>query len=175
MGLTFSISYANLLALLKNGEEPMTNPITNESTGSIVFDKCENLIKMGEEITYVKKLEAFVHKEILPKIGRFLEKESIDQISRHDLEGYRESIFTCIATLDCIIERYDKDTDHVNLLLDLISRGNQTFTDVLYNGTARGSNVRVDVRRLVFDEYDLGPEVCIENVAATTYSWGRMP
>ncbi len=139
--------------------------------------------KLEEEIAYAKALKDFAHKSILPEITPVLEDSVssegqpivVDTISRHDLKGLRERIFTCIAEVDRIIEGYNKHTDHNNLLFDQITRENQNFTDVLYNGTARGKHVSLNSRRLVFDGTDLGPSVCISNAIATTYRWGREP
>lgn len=128
-----------------------------------------------KEIAYAKSLAAFVYQEILPKITDTLRNEEIDQIARQDLEGLRERILICIGAVDSIIERFNKHSDHIDLILNLITLENQTFTDIVYNGTAKGKHVKINTPRLIFDGNDLGPEVCITRVPATIYLWGREP
>jgi hypothetical protein len=156
----------------------MTAPITHRPTERIYAEyrpSAESLQKMKEEIAYAKNLEVFVHGGILPKIKSLLRCSRFDQIARHDLQGLEERIFACIAAVEPIIDRHVKNTDHVDLLLNLITRENRIFTNVLWNGTARGKNVRMRTEYLIFDGKDWGPELCKENVAATICIEGRLP
>jgi len=150
--------------------------------------------QLEKEIAYAQKLVEFVHTRILPKITVTINEGGIDRIIRQsesgimirrdirldkiaysDLEGLKERIFTCIAALDHIIERYNKYTDHNNLLFDQISLENQNLTDVLYNGTNRGRFTVINQNRLVLDENSLlsDSDLCQEAVEATTRYWGR--
>jgi hypothetical protein len=124
--------------------------ITNTTPG-LVYEN-PTIKELNREIAYAKEVEASVHKNILPTIEDALNYEKADKFSRQDLQGLQECIFTCIKEVDKIIESYNKKTDDIDLLLDLISKQNKVFSNVLYNGTLRGDRAVFNDKHLNFYE-----------------------
>jgi hypothetical protein len=139
------------------------------TTPELVYENPKTVKKMNREIAYAKKLEAFVHEVILREIEVAFKHKHADEMSRQDLQGLQENIFTCIKEVDQIIERYHKNTDNIDLLLNLISIQNKIFSNVLTNGTLRGNKAKFCEKHL--ENYQLENAEC--DVAGTYYDGAR--
>jgi hypothetical protein len=141
--------------------------ITNTTPGLV--SENPTIKDLNREIAYAKEVEASVHKSILPTIEDCLNDVRADKFSRQDLEGMQENIFSCIKEIDKIIESYNKKTDDIDLLLNLISKQNKIFSNVLYNGTLRGNDALFRENHL--DYYQLN--YATANVRGTYYPGSR--